>query len=87
MGLGKHLGDEGVVVEFLDLPDFSLHIEVLVASLIDVRKEVLIFEVHSIIFSIIVSVWVVGGRFRHVMVQVGVIHVLQVLYNAVDGIY
>ena len=65
--LSEHLWDEGIVVELLDLPYLSFHLEVLGTGLVDVRKEILIFEIHSIVFSIIVFGWVVGGRFGHVM--------------------
>jgi len=85
--LGEHLWDEGIVVELLDLPYLSFHLEVLGTGLVDVRKKVLVFEIHSIVFSIVVLGWVVGRRFGHVMLKVGVVQVLQVLDDLLDWVH
>lgn len=74
--LGEHLRDERIVVELLDLPDLSLHLEVLCASLVDVRKEILVFQIHSIVLSVVIFAWVVGGWSWHVVLEIGVVHIL-----------
>ena len=85
--LGKHLWDEGVVIEFFDLPYFSLHLEYLCSSLVNVWKEVLVFQIHTIVFSIIILRRVISWRLGQAFLKIGIVRILQFLDYLLDWIH
>ena len=58
VGLSQNLRDESVLVKIFDIEDFPAHLIALMSGLIDVRNEILVLEVDSPEFSVVVLVLV-----------------------------
>lgn len=60
--LGHDLRDKSVVVEVFDVYYFAIHLEVFICSLVYVRDEIFVLEIHSKVFFIIVNFWAKLGE-------------------------
>ena len=79
--LGHDLGDQGVIVEVLDVKYLPVELEIVVCYLVNIGHKVLILQEEFEVFFVIASFWVVLGNIRHLHIFTRQLHIFIMLNN------